>query len=282
MDVNEVDVLVAGPGGIKGFLELGALYFLDKYEKLKKTNCYIGVSVGSIICLLYNIGLTPKEIIYFAILNQDIIDIDISNLDFTKLLRDLKNNWGLSSTDKIKSILSKVIKEKIGYVPTLRQLYERTGKELVIVSFSISEKKTIYFSYKEYPNLSCVEAVSYSILIPFIFFRAVFNGALMQDGAFGDPYPVLLKDDGRNNILGLYVETDISENIFNNPLIYFHEVFHCLFSNMTQRNITDSSTKCKHIMLKSDIMDTIGATVTITDKAKMILIGIETTKKSYS
>ena len=46
------EVIVIGPGGCKGFLELGALLYLEKEGYLRSVKTYAGVSVGAVISLL--------------------------------------------------------------------------------------------------------------------------------------------------------------------------------------------------------------------------------------
>ncbi len=279
---DNIDVLTLGAGGIKGFIELGAVYVLESEGKLNNIKSYTGTSVGAMICLLHNIGLSVKEIIYLAVENVNIVDLESDNIDFIILVNNLRKHYGLFSTQKIRDALYGAIINKIGYIPTFKQLYERTGKELVIVSFNLSRMDRRYLSYKNSPNDKCLDAVMLSINIPGIFFMAEYNGDIYLDGAFADPYPILVKDDGKNNILGIYVETDVGDKSYANPLIYIHDVFHCTFHAMTRRNIEEASTKCRHLALKSNLMDTIGTSVTTSDKARMILDGIKTAQESFS
>jgi predicted acylesterase/phospholipase RssA len=271
------DVVVFGPGGIKAFLELGSLYYLEKTGRLKHTKTYIGVSAGSLICLLLNIGLTAKEIIYLAISDSSIIDIDISKIDVVKSINTFKNKLGFFSKDKIIKNLSRAIVEKWGHIPTLGELHEITGKELVVVSYPVGATKGDYFSYRNFPNLLCINPVLLSINIPIVFHVEKFNNKLYIDGAFGDPYPVLWKDDGKNNILGVYIKTSVRDPEYKNPLLYLHDIVHAFFHVMTARNIEQASDKCLHIELDTDIIDTLGTTVTMEDKAHMIIAGIEKT-----
>lgn len=278
---NVPNVLVIGPGGIKGYQELGVLYYLETNGKLASIDTYICVSVGAIIGLLHNVGLSVKEIIYLAVENVDIIDLDLSNIDFINIISNFRSTFGLFSTQKIRDVITKAVIGKLGYIPSFKQLHDRTGSELIIVEFNLSKKVTQYYSYVNMPDMSCIDAVMLSINIPVIFDKARYQDAVYIDGAFGDPYPVLLKDNGQNNILGIYIETNMGDTNYQNILMYIHDILHCLFQVITERNIRESSSRCKHIGLKSDVMDTIGASVTIADKAKMVLDGIEAAKRHF-
>lgn len=58
--------LVLSPRGEKGFLQLGALAYLDGKHFLTDVKTICGCSVGSIIGLLYASGCKPTEIIDHA------------------------------------------------------------------------------------------------------------------------------------------------------------------------------------------------------------------------
>lgn len=270
---GDPDVLVLGPGGVKGYQQLGYLYGLDLRKKIDNIHTFIGVSVGAMICLLKIVGYTYKEIINFAIENVNFISTE--DLDVFGILKNLKDNFGLFPTTKISDPIEKAVKRKLGYIPTLRQLYEYSGKELIIVTFNLGREKPEYLSHINNPDMNCVKATVLSALVPIVFFKTEFDNSVYIDGAFGDPYPVLIKDDGINRILGIYIETNPGDRNYKNFLIYLHDIFHCSFHLMIRRNIKESSSKCYHVALKNHIMDTMGTTVSMGDKARMILNGIE-------
>jgi predicted acylesterase/phospholipase RssA len=60
-------VIILGPGGVKGFLQLGLLYILTQNNFLDDVHTYIGVSIGSIISLLVVCNYSIDEIISHAI-----------------------------------------------------------------------------------------------------------------------------------------------------------------------------------------------------------------------
>lgn len=274
---DDYNVLVLGPGGIKGFQELGALYFLETNGKLNNLKTFLGVSVGAIICFLLNVGFTIKEIIYIAVSNSNLIGEDLSNLSVDSLIltiSNLNNHMGLFSTDRFRETLNNKIIEKLGFSPTFKELKELTNKELVIVCYNLSKRKKEYFSFETNPNTICLDAVMMSMNIPLIFFVSKYNDDIYIDGAFGDPYPILIKDDGANRILGIYIELD-KFNIQSNILCYIHEIVHSVFDTMIKDNRDKSSTMCSHIPLKSNVLDITGSSLSIVDKAKMILCGIE-------
>lgn len=277
------DVLTLGPGGVKGFLELGILYRAEKKGILNNIKEYIGVSVGAIICFFLNIGLTVKDIIYIAIENDILVNFDINNPNIFKLLADIKNHFGLFSMEVVEKILVEAVIGKFGYIPTMKQLYELTKKRLIIVTYVLSDMKTEYIDYKLEPDSLCIEPIIKSISIPLIFWMTKYENKVYIDGAFGDSYPVLLRDDGINKILGIYIKTDTEngDKEYNNPLLYIHDVFHCMFHIATERNLLEASNNCYNIGIESIATDPIGFSLSVSDKARMVLSGIEQAKKHF-
>ena len=71
-EIWKPDVLVLGPGAIKGFYMLGGLSKLEHNGYLSNVKVWVGVSIGSVISLLLICGYSIKEIIEIAI-NTDIL-----------------------------------------------------------------------------------------------------------------------------------------------------------------------------------------------------------------
>ncbi len=52
--------------------------------------------------------------------------------------------------------IRKLVESKLGFIPTLEELYEMTNKVIIITVSNITKMKCEYYSYKTKPNLSCV------------------------------------------------------------------------------------------------------------------------------
>jgi len=264
------EILVLGPGGIKGFLELGALVGLEKEGLLSDVTTYVGVSVGAIISLLLVVGYTVTEIIVEAA-DANIFE-DFSSVSW----KDIKENFGLVSSAPIKRKLTKRVMEKFGYVPTLEQLYHSTGVELVCVTANLDKEITEYMSYRTEPGMSSVDAVMYSMNIPIIFYKLKYKGCVYVDGALGNPYPVDEYDDGSVNILGVYIESTCRterEPSDSTTTMYVHKIIQFTMSQLRDKIIKTCSERCKHLCLKSNIVDSTGLTIDAHLKADMILDG---------
>ena len=267
------EVIVLGPGGMKGFLEIGALIKLSETGMLDRVNTYIGCSVGAIISLLMVAGFNPMEIIMEAMNTQifrDILNISLSELQ-TK-----KEQFGLISTTKVRDQLTKKLVEKFGFVPTLKQLYIATGMTLITVSVNLDKDRTEYFSWKTEPDISAVEATVLSMNIPFLFYKITYKGDVYIDGAFGNPYPVDICDDGETDILGISITTKhpyMVDATDTNNLRYIYKVLNASITQLKKRIEKNCTSKCKHLALYSPSMDTTGLTFDEDTKSEMIKIG---------
>lgn len=261
------EIVVLGPGGYKGFLELGALLHLEKEHFLSDVQTYVGVSVGAVVGLLLVSGYSVVDIIAEAV--ETNLFQDVSHLNF----EEIKTNTGLISNDSIKAKLSQMVTKKFGFVPTLNQLYMATGLVLVTVSMNIDTNTPEYFSKETEPALSCIDSVLLSMNIPFLFYKMRYKGCVFIDGAFGNPYPVDLYDDGKRDILGIYIET---EDESASPISYLYRILNSSIHQIKDRIRRSSSSRCRHLVLKSHIIDVTGITVDIKAKSDMIMAGHRT------
>jgi len=182
MDPNFKYLCLSG-GGSKGIAQLGALEFLSKNGLLQQIEGYSGTSIGSVWATLLCCGYTPSEI-YTQILTID-LQPSPKEIDFIGIL----SNYGLITFHKFNEILRNIIRKKLDFVPTFRELYKISKKELHITSLNVTQNKVVYFSHKTYPNLDVVDAIRMSCNLPWIFTKIEFEGDLYTDGGLSDHIP---------------------------------------------------------------------------------------------
>lgn len=263
-------VLVVGPGGIKGFKILGFLTALEDKRILDHVDTFCGVSVGAIICLLIVAGYTTRDILTEAI-DLDIFK-DVHLFDFSTMV----SNKGLMSNESIRSRLIQLLTNKFGNVPSLYGLYMRTGRSLALVTLNTTDHKSVVMTPFNNPDISCVDAVMLSINIPFIFYELIYLGKVYVDGALANPYPVDYFDDNKTRILGIYVKTlhDNTGNISDdNILVYCSKIVHSLIEQRRNHIISQASSHCRHVCLLNDPVNIIGYSITLKDKAQMLVEG---------
>jgi predicted acylesterase/phospholipase RssA len=274
------DVIVLGPGGAKGYLILGFMESLEEDNYYVKTNEWIGCSIGASICLMISANYKVKEII------NDCIDINVIN-DITDInLEHISDKPGLLTIKTIEDLLKQRMIERFGMVPTLKQLYMSTGNILKIVTFNRTKMRSEVLSKDTEPNLSVVEAVMMSMAIPGLVAPRIYKNNIYVDGALGDPYPILISDDGIKKILGVYIdsEQEINQTQTNHSSymdvikIWIMHMYGCLQASMKvlrDNSLKSASSNCKHISLNTPVIDTTGISLTREGKLNMIKAGYE-------
>lgn len=278
-------VLVLGPGGIKGFKTLGFLSPLEDSKFLEYIDTYCGVSVGAIIALLTIAGYQIREIVGEAA-KFDIFK-EIGNFN----VQSIMSNKGLMSNEPVRRRLNQLILNKFGTIPTLHGLYMQTGKAFVTVTLNATDEECVMMGPFTHPNVSCVDATMFSMNVPFIFYQLVHHGKIYVDGALANPYPIDYFDDGKTNILGIYLKGTtktpprtnsdppgpIIQHIESQPAmsvgIYFNKIFHSLIDQRRGHIIQQASAACRHVCLEATTNDTMGYGVNTDDKARMLVEG---------
>jgi hypothetical protein len=263
------DVLVLGPGGAKGFLEVGALYYLEQENFLDNVTIWEGISVGAPICLLkvcgYNIPEVIEDCMKINLLN------DIMNMDYLEYIRWIQDNPGLFSNKTVENILIERVKGKFGMVPTLEELYNKTGLFFSCITYNSDKMRKEKLNHLTTPNLSCVEAVMMSMPMPGIISPRIYNGNTYTDGAIGNPYSVPDYDDGTHNVLGIYIESECSSHSSaKHPLRMLYRAMQASMKELREEHMEQSSDRCKHLGLTTPVIDATG--LSLSDKSKLAMI----------
>ena len=180
-------------------MTLGALSYFEKTGFTDDVDTIIGCSVGTMIGVLMVAGYNILEII------SEAADVDLFR-DMNSIdLRKIKENTGVINNNIVRDRLSILLEAKFGMVPTMEQLYLATGICFCATTFNLTDKIPVYITADTHPHMSAVEVVLLSINIPFFLYRLAHEGCTYIDGAFGNPYPIDVYDDGNTNILGIYL-----------------------------------------------------------------------------
>nr|QBK91408.1 MAG: patatin-like phospholipase [Pithovirus LCPAC302] len=259
------DVVVLGPGGAKGYLELGALLKFEQENYFKNVTEWTGCSIGAAIALLIVIGYSITDII------NDCINVNIIN-DITDInLEGISERPGILNNKTVENMLKDRLRRKCGIVPTLKQLYMTTGILFTTVSFNLDKMRSEYQSKDTEPNLSSVEAVMMSMAIPILIRPRRYRGHIYIDGAIGDPYPILIHDNGEKNILGIYIDSEHSSHSSDRKALrYLYRCGQASMQILRENNIKFSSEKCRHLSLNTPVVDSTGLTLTGESKKNMI------------
>ena len=214
------DTLVLSGEGIDGIITLGCLQFLYDKKLLNNINTYIGTSSGTMCGFLLSIGYTPIEIVMY--LHENSIFDSVFNFSLFALFKQS----GLFDFSNIYNCLEEMTVLKLGYVPTLLELYNKHNKKLITTTYNFTKKKTEYIDYISYPNLSCLMAIQMSSSIPILFSNCVYNNDIYIDGAVTNNFPINLVKPYQK-ALSIYIDiTDKKNNSTN--ISFIHKFLNCL------------------------------------------------------
>ncbi len=185
--------LVFEGGGIRGIAFGGVLKFFEEHGLMKGIKRYAGSSAGAIIAATVAIGYTSNEI----------IDL-LSTTDFMQFKDDswgvvldayrFLSQYGIYKGDKLFEFFKKLVKDKQGDENfTFKQLYDKTGIELVITGTCLNKATTYYFHYLKWPDMPIALAVRISMSIPLVYKAIKINS---QTPKYDDDGNVMHNEDG--------------------------------------------------------------------------------------
>lgn len=262
------NTLVIGPGGVRGFLILGALKVFEEYGLLDNCINYCGVSVGSLLIYYLTCGFNVDRIL------DDGIRLNFSDISKDVDISTIIEHGGIFSHKTIEIPLRKLTKEKFGVDKiTFKEHHIRTGKSLTVVAFNSSEMKTAYLNHENTPDMDVIEGLLMSVSIPIVFHEIKKDENIYVDGVFGDPYPVNIYDHVDNKILGISIST-----IRNKDCDFLNSILR-LIANMgdllRDEKKLRSSDRVKHCVLYTEITGRFGILSNTEDKLNMISSGTD-------
>ncbi len=277
MLLESYDVLILGPGGMKGFIELGALKKFEEAGLLKNIKVFCGVSIGSIIALLLSCGYSVMEILEQAYTTSL---LDLNNLDMKSIMTGVFNQ---NSFDKK---IEKLIKDKlkINYVPNLRQLKEITGFEFSAITTSLQAPypREVDLNYQTYPELSVVRAALMSSNIPGLFKKIKYEGSYYVDGGLSCPLPVKLYDNGVNKILSISILTHANnDKVLDNITNYMYVSMITPMLLLVRKSAAESSSNCTNMLIEACLDNPTSVKVNDAEKTNMFLLGFNEAKKLF-
>ena len=272
--VSEYDTLVVSGGSTTGILSLGALQFAYDNFILNNVKNFIGTSSGAIISFLLIIGYTPIEIIIYICRNQLLEKIQHFNII------SMTQGTGAVSFSTIYEQLEKMCIEKIGYIPTFKDINEKFGKNLTCVTYNLTENKTEYLSADTYPNMPILIALKMSSNLPLIFENFKYGNSYYTDGGVSDNFPIDIGDKVGKKVLGIYLSTDDKNKEKNSNILEF--IYKIIFIPVTQNEenkINNISSKCTIVKLVYDNIKFFNFKLQSKEKLDMFSEGYEQMKE---
>lgn len=189
---NVIDTLIFGGGGTKGFVYLGLIKYLEEHELTDTIKYYYGVSAGSILCMLMNLGYTYNELV--DILINEIKYEDLVKIN-SKSILNIFDKFSIADSTYLDNTLKSLIERK-GFNPYInfKQLYDITKKEFNVGFVKCFQNEFILANHITRPDMPVWLAVRASSGIPLVFqpvidaingFDFLIDGAIINDNVIG-------------------------------------------------------------------------------------------------
>lgn len=267
---HDYDTLVLAGGSAKSIVTLGAVQYVYDNYLYRNLKYYIGTSAGAIICYLLIIGYTPIEIMVYICTNQILEKMQHFNVF------SLIKGQGACSFHIIQEELEKMTILKIGYLPTLKDLKTNFNKELVCVTYNLTESKTIFLNHKDNANLPCITALRMTSNLPLIFETFKYGNSFYIDGAVSDNFPIDYGDLVGNKVLGINLIHEMKEyDPIMNMLEFIYKVMFIPIQQSISHKISKASSKCKIVQLEFSKLQFFDFNVSSKMKMEMFSIGYQ-------
>jgi predicted acylesterase/phospholipase RssA len=182
---NDIEFIVFCGGGVAGIALLGVLRELKRrglYLSKNEIKYWIGSSAGAIAAAFAAMGASPEYLTDLFVSTDTRIFLDYGGRstdskswwtrlqDYRYGFSDLLSKWGIIRGEKFRKWFRERMTE-LGWDPhtNFTDLYNKTGRHLVITTTSLNTFETLYLCRSSYPYMEIADAVDVSILIPFIF-----------------------------------------------------------------------------------------------------------------
>ena len=187
-DDSSVEFASFSGGGVAGFGYVGILKEMERrglYRTVsveKEVKYWVGSSAGAISATFGALGTSPDYILDLFLKTDLRIFLDYGGRssssknwwakfqEYRYGIFELLSKWGAVRGDKFREWFREQL-AALGWDPhlTFAELYNQTGRHLVVTTTSLNTFETLYLSRSSYPNMEIVEAVDKSIRIPFLF-----------------------------------------------------------------------------------------------------------------
>lgn len=263
---NNYDTLVLSGAGTNIFRMLGVLKYFQDEGKLNHIQYYAGTSAGSFLslCLVFDIDI--------SMIFDELLKVDFETIFSTVNVHHIFTKSSLLSNDVLLNVYNSVISKKLGFIPTLQELFELTKKEWISCVFNYTKYQVEYISHKTHPNLPCTVAAVASSCIPFMFSKTKIDNDEYIDGGVFDNFPIKYMSKLFSNklkILGIYMFDDVDTKKEESPFMYFLNIF-CINRRKKMEKLKSSDFYKENCVLIYPISMTTGFNFSMTYKDKCI------------
>ncbi len=188
--------LVFEAGGVKGVAYFGAIMELDRHGLLPHFKRYAGTSSGSIFATMMALGFSGEELLPWK---EKLSYAKASVRCYGWALLCLFKRFGMKNVSVVTDQVRVMMSEKVDPDITFKELYDLTGKELVIAVANVNRRKPVYLHHATFPNAKVIDAIGCSVNAPYLFRPPQHDwlGTMdyYTDGGICDSYPIWVFND---------------------------------------------------------------------------------------
>ena len=207
MIAKDYNTMVICGGGAKGISLLGAIQYILHQNPTITIQKYIGTSIGAIMSILMAIGYEPYELILKMVQNQY-----LNQFEGYSMVHGLQGN-GFLDFEPMSKVLEELILAKVEQVPTLQELVEKFGKQIVAVTFNYSKNREEILCAENFPNLSVLMVMRMTSNVPFIFDHFQYEGDYYIDGFMTNAFPINLIEYPTDRAIGINIVQDYYQDV---------------------------------------------------------------------
>jgi predicted patatin/cPLA2 family phospholipase len=195
------DTLIISCAGVNIIKILGMLQKFYEDKKIDDIMYYSGCSAGAITTLMLIINFSPKDVLNY------LLKIDYKTLFHNISLQTILSGKCILSNDVLIKHIDDIVLYKLGFIPTMVELFELTKKKWTVATFNYTDYKMEYIDYKTHPQILCTHVAAASSCIPILFSPVIINNKNYIDGGVFDTFPIKnhLKHYEHSNILGIII-----------------------------------------------------------------------------
>jgi NTE family protein len=187
-------IVIAG-GGTNVFNLVGGIKYCleNNIINLNDIDTFIGTSAGSFVCTMLALNFNIEDVI-------DVYVNDISkklNFNFKNIyiIERIKEKSIYSNKVLIESYEQIFIKHNDGQIPTLLDIKNKYGKNIIYIVFNLTKNKLEYINYENSPDLLVTHACAMSSCIPFVFNPIEYNKCFYIDGGIKSNYSIEVTEE---------------------------------------------------------------------------------------
>jgi hypothetical protein len=218
-------VIFSRPGETGLIPYVGALWAAESDNKLNNVNVWISPSTTSFISVMKIIGYSCIDIMALLVILPQLAS---APTPFKNLI-----NLGIK-LDEIKTILSLKIIEKMGNIPTLEELYTRTGVVFVGIGFSLVTQEIEYIHRETYPNMSLLDVICISLSTPGIYRPYQIGDNFWIDGSILEPFSPSSIELESGNVLAITTKQNKVTFYNQDPLSQVKDTMKSIFESCRQ------------------------------------------------